>query len=81
MSTKRCCHGQGVRNGACNYRGFDLFDLGCLRHILGGQVMSDKVMVGRKVLIPHQNVLPEVADMVFALVQARYPGAKRVPAR
>ena len=40
--------------------------------------MRCKIVVGRKTLIPFQNVDPEVSDMIFGLIKARHPEAKRV---
>lgn len=40
--------------------------------------MKSKVVIGKKVLIPVQDVHPEVADMMLGLIQARHPSARRV---
>lgn len=40
--------------------------------------MKCKAMVGKKTLIPVQDVDPEVSNMVLGLIQTRYPDAKRV---
>lgn len=43
--------------------------------------MRCKVIVGKRVLIPTQDVDPVISDLMLGLIQKKYPGAKRVPAR
>lgn len=40
--------------------------------------MRCKVMVGKKTLIPVQNVPEEIADMVLSLIKVKHPNARRV---